>query len=67
MATVYDGWDLKLGRPVAVKVLHPSLASEPEFRERMAFEARSAARCTTRTSWWYTTAVTIRATAVPRI
>ena len=43
MATVYDGWDLKLGRPVAVKVLHPSLASSPEFRERMAFEARSAA------------------------
>ena len=43
MATVYDGWDLKLGRPVAVKVLHPSLTANPEFRERMAFEARSAA------------------------
>jgi serine/threonine-protein kinase len=43
MATVYDGWDLRLGRPVAIKVLHPGLGADPEFRDRIAFEARSAA------------------------
>jgi serine/threonine-protein kinase len=43
MATVYDGWDLRLGRPVAIKLLHPGLSGQPEFRARMQFEARSAA------------------------
>lgn len=43
MATVYDGWDLRLGRPVAIKSLHPGLSANPEFRARMEFEARSAA------------------------
>jgi serine/threonine protein kinase len=43
MATVYDGWDLRLGRPVAIKLLHPGLSANPEFRDRIAFEARSAA------------------------
>ncbi|MET0474920.1 MAG: serine/threonine-protein kinase [Mycobacterium sp.] len=43
MATVYDGWDMRLGRPVAIKLLHPGLSANPEFRDRIAFEARSAA------------------------
>ncbi|MGH3643173.1 MAG: serine/threonine-protein kinase [Mycobacterium sp.] len=43
MATVYDGWDLRLRRPVAIKLLHPGLSANPEFRDRIAFEARSAA------------------------
>jgi len=43
MATVYDGWDERLGRPVAVKLLHPGLSADPTFRTRIEFEARSAA------------------------
>ena len=43
MATVYDGWDTRLQRPVAVKLLHPSFSADPECRARIEFEARSAA------------------------
>ncbi len=43
MATVYDGWDVRLGRPVAVKVLHPGMNADPANAARMEFEARSAA------------------------
>ncbi|MBJ7339947.1 MAG: serine/threonine protein kinase [Mycolicibacterium sp.] len=43
MATVHDGWDTRLQRPVAIKLLHPSLSSDPECRARIEFEARSAA------------------------
>jgi serine/threonine-protein kinase len=43
MATVYDGWDVRLGRPVAVKVLHPGMNVDPANRARIEFEARSAA------------------------
>ncbi|MEH3142585.1 MAG: serine/threonine-protein kinase [Mycobacterium kyogaense] len=42
MAEVRDGWDLRLGRPVAVKLLYPSV-SEPDTRRRFATEARAAA------------------------
>ncbi len=44
MATVYLATDARLGRPVALKVMHPHLATDPVFVERFAREARSAAR-----------------------
>ena len=43
MAVVHDGWDTRLGRAVAVKLLHPGLANDPENRRRFEHEARSAA------------------------
>jgi serine/threonine-protein kinase len=44
MATVYAGHDLRLDRPVAVKVMHATLAEDDAFVERFRREARSAAR-----------------------
>ncbi|MDR2253413.1 MAG: protein kinase, partial [Bifidobacteriaceae bacterium] len=44
MATVYRATDLRLDRPVAVKVLHPHLADGRGFVDRFRREARSAAR-----------------------
>ncbi len=44
MATVYAGTDTRLDRPVAVKVMRPALAEDPDFVERFAREARAAAR-----------------------
>jgi eukaryotic-like serine/threonine-protein kinase len=44
MATVYLGTDTKLDRTVALKVAHTELAGDPEFVQRFAGEARSAAR-----------------------
>jgi eukaryotic-like serine/threonine-protein kinase len=46
MGDVYKGHDLLLDRPVAVKVLQPSLASDPDFVARFRAEARAAARLT---------------------
>lgn len=43
MAEVFDGWDVRLGRPVAVKVLHTSLQSQESVRRRFEDEARAAA------------------------
>lgn len=43
MAEVHAGWDVRLGRPVAVKLLHSALSTDPEHRARFEFEARSAA------------------------
>ncbi|MCV7152327.1 serine/threonine-protein kinase [Mycolicibacterium pyrenivorans] len=43
MAEVRDGWDTHLDRPVAVKLLHPVLGSQPEMRTRFRDEARAAA------------------------
>lgn len=43
MGEVYDGWDERLRRPVAVKVLRPELASNPDIRLRFETEARTAA------------------------
>jgi eukaryotic-like serine/threonine-protein kinase len=43
MATVWEAHDTVLERPVAVKLLHPQFADEPEFLERFRREARAAA------------------------
>ncbi|MDA2889772.1 serine/threonine-protein kinase [Mycolicibacterium sp. BiH015] len=43
MAEVRDGWDTRLDRPVAVKLLHPSFQADPDARRRFEVEARSAA------------------------
>jgi eukaryotic-like serine/threonine-protein kinase len=44
MATVYLATDTRLDRIVALKVMHPHLASDPGFVARFQREARSAAR-----------------------
>jgi serine/threonine-protein kinase len=44
MGTVYLARDVALDRPVAIKVLHPALAADPEQRERFLREARTGAR-----------------------
>jgi serine/threonine-protein kinase len=43
MAEVRDGWDIRLDRPVAVKLLYPVFASQPDTRTRFDVEARAAA------------------------
>ncbi len=44
MATVYQGLDTRLERPVAVKIMHPGFADDEAFVARFTREARSAAR-----------------------
>ncbi|MFJ3958552.1 Stk1 family PASTA domain-containing Ser/Thr kinase [Arthrobacter sp. NPDC090010] len=44
MSTVYKALHISLERPVALKVLHPQLASDEAFVERFTQEARSSAR-----------------------
>ena len=44
MAEVRAGWDLRLGRAVAIKTLLPDLAEQPDVRRRFEGEARAAAR-----------------------
>ena len=44
MATVYRATDTRLDRVVAVKVMRPALAEDPEFVDRFTREAKSAAR-----------------------
>lgn len=43
MAAVYRGRDLRLGRPVAIKLLHQHYAADDEFLQRFKHEALSAA------------------------
>jgi serine/threonine protein kinase len=43
MGVVYEGWDARLARRVAVKTLWPALAQRAEARERFLREARAAA------------------------
>ncbi|MGH3453330.1 MAG: Stk1 family PASTA domain-containing Ser/Thr kinase [Nocardioidaceae bacterium] len=44
MATVYTAIDTRLGRSVAVKVMHTGLGSDEDFASRFVREAQSAAR-----------------------
>lgn len=46
MASVHRGHDERLERTVALKLMHPHLASDPQFRSRFTREARAAARLT---------------------
>ena len=43
MATVYRAEDTRLGRGVALKVMHPHLAESADFVTRFRTEARAAA------------------------
>ncbi len=43
MAVVFRARDDQLGRLVALKIMAPSVASDPEFRERFVRESRAAA------------------------
>src|SRR6202050_2035252 len=43
MAVVFRARDERLGRPVALKILAPGLASDPAFRRRFIAESRAAA------------------------
>ncbi|MFD5278947.1 Stk1 family PASTA domain-containing Ser/Thr kinase [Pseudarthrobacter sp. NPDC058362] len=44
MSTVYLATDRRLDRDVALKVLHPQLAADDSFLDRLAREAKAAAR-----------------------
>jgi serine/threonine-protein kinase len=44
MATVYRGVDTRLDRVVALKVMHPGFAADPEFVERFIREAKAVAK-----------------------
>lgn len=44
MSTVYLAKDLRLDRVVAIKVIHPHLASDPVFRDKFFREARMIAK-----------------------
>jgi eukaryotic-like serine/threonine-protein kinase len=46
MSTVYLALDTRLDRTVALKVMHPGLAADPDFVARFSREAKSAARLT---------------------
>jgi serine/threonine protein kinase len=43
MAEVRDGWDNRLDRAVAIKLLHPMFLGQPDDRMRFETEARAAA------------------------
>ncbi len=44
MGTVYEGENVRIGRRVAIKVLHAHVAARPELAARFEREARAAAR-----------------------
>lgn len=44
MSTVYVATDQRLEREVALKVLHPHMAGDPQFLDRLGREAKAAAR-----------------------
>jgi serine/threonine protein kinase len=48
MGEVYRATDMKLGRDVALKILPPNVASDPERLARFQREARAVAHSTIR-------------------
>jgi serine/threonine protein kinase len=44
MAKVYRGYDMTLGRDIAIKILDPDLARDTAFRTRFRMEAQAASR-----------------------
>lgn len=44
MSMVYRGTDIRLDRPVAIKVMDPTFAGDPQFLSRFEFEARAVAK-----------------------
>lgn len=44
MSTVYMGLDLRLDRPIAIKVMDPKYAEDAQFVSRFEFEARAVAK-----------------------
>ncbi|RBO90217.1 Stk1 family PASTA domain-containing Ser/Thr kinase [Nocardia puris] len=44
MSMVFRGVDIRLDRPVAIKVMDPKFASDPQFLSRFEFEARAVAK-----------------------
>src|SRR4030042_7155318 len=44
MGAVFKGHDVTLQRDVAIKIMHPHFARQPNFQERFLQEARTAAR-----------------------
>jgi serine/threonine protein kinase len=44
MGAVFKGFDVTLQRDVAIKVMHPHIARQPNFQERFLQEARVAAK-----------------------
>lgn len=44
MGMVFKAHDISLQRDVAIKVMHPHIANQPNFQERFLQEARTAAR-----------------------
>ncbi|MEU7768495.1 Stk1 family PASTA domain-containing Ser/Thr kinase [Nocardia sp. NPDC049190] len=44
MSTVFRGVDTRLDRPVAIKVMDPKFAGDPQFLSRFEFEARAVAK-----------------------
>src|SRR5436309_14111827 len=46
MGEVYRARDTRLDRTVAIKILPPALAADPEFRERFEREARTISQLT---------------------
>lgn len=43
MAEVRDGWDTRLRRPIAIKLLHPAVSAQSGIRNRFDAEAHAAA------------------------
>ena len=43
MAEVHEGADTRLNRRVAIKILRPDLARDPQFQDRFRREAQAAA------------------------
>ncbi|MGW6121944.1 Stk1 family PASTA domain-containing Ser/Thr kinase [Nocardia sp. NPDC055165] len=44
MSMVFRGTDTRLDRPVAIKVMDPKFAADPQFLSRFEFEARAVAK-----------------------